>query len=93
MARISATKDTQMGRIVQNCVNQLREMSTVDLEEPMESLLRKGLGGSDTGPARPGAGAGAGASGEDGMEDGGGGGGESLTLLGAIVAKLLLLIK
>jgi hypothetical protein len=87
-----------MGRIVQNCLNQLREMSVVNLEETMESLSRQGFGDTALAAALPATTAGAGSSAAgaelgdmdtttDDKPD------ASLTLLGAIVAKLLTLIK
>ncbi len=87
-----------MGRIVTNCVNQLREMGVAGMEEPLEALLRQALGSAST-SAASGAGSGAGSvRGEGGGGDGDGdddrgGAGASLTLLGAVVAKLLGLIK
>ena len=93
-----------MGRIVQNCINQLREMSVANLEETMESLAKQGFGDSAA-PLVATAGAGAGAGATSGSKASAAAAADdmdtvgddkaptSTTLLGAIVAKLLSLIK
>lgn len=76
--RISATKDTHMGKIVDRCVNQIRDMSIAELEANLPAqavaVARSGdeddvaMGGE---AAKP----------------------KDVTLLGAIITKLSELIK